>query len=1068
MFTTLSAMVVAVTMTLPSASVFGASYSQELQDAYNWAHDKGITTMSSIDNANMYGAITRAEMAKMLSVYAMEVLGSTANEAAVCEFTDIDSVKGDLHEFIKTSCQLGIMGQNMPNNAFRPYDTISRAEFGTALSRLLWGSKYEGGTPYYANHLNALKADGIMNQIANAESTKEIRGYVMLMLMRSEQGGAGVDCDDADIALACLDPEADLYKECPAACRENSSSEDNTDEKVKSGDLVVTADAATNRSAIKGAASDLDTLTFKTSEEVEITKVVLERYGYSAPSDIESVRLEDADGNKIAEAKTVNSKDQVTLSIKKDYRKVDGSFNATVVVELTGAASGSTIGFKVVDVTSTAKNVDLGNYRPYTYDIVTYDAVSVSLDDKGVDKDYNYEDGESYEVAKLKLKAGTSALEVNGFNLTNVYTWEKKLDLEDFVSKVEVSANGEALKGVNFTADDDELNVTFDSYEIAAKGNATFTVSITLKDFDEYGAGVEFVVKASSDAKITEKKTWARVSVTLPHGDLTDGAAIAAKWSDAHAFVGSKIKFTSKKLGSVDAAQGSDDIVVLDWEIEIAEAIDRWSFTITGNYSTGDELVEEMTLVIAGDEYTASQTKVQKGSFTGVVFTFNNVEIEKSGKFQILIDVEDDAEQGATIQFTPSISKNLFVGDVRYTEARENVRQAEVKGSVSFASKVTIQPSKASLENDLTKNVEFTTKETTRKTVFDGTYTSKKGLVNLNTALITGSGLPTGADVTFYLYVDGEEVATMDPNKEETFSDVAVEAGESVKVKVEAEIYSDEAHAAVMQYSLIVSGEDDNGNSDSGKAEENLAPFKIVDKWTFNITDTKGKDTVLLKGRNTTIAEFTIKPSNNNDGMTLEDLVLTGTINDDPITSGDIRLKIDGVEYEADEEQEGTGIIYVVNEEVPAAGYKAEIVLKNEYTGDVVVKLAQVNGKTSTKKYSKSFANALVYIDSQEDEWDYTQYTLGVDLYEDTYTVSNVQFFSDTGCAAELSTNLSSEVSDGDEFSIDNDTKTATIRCISYDVETDEWTESYEFNNSDFADYFKVNGSAWRVFSNNN
>jgi hypothetical protein len=64
----------------------------------------------------------------------------------------------------------------------------------------------------------------------------------------------------------------------------------------------------------------------------------------------------------------------------------------------------------------------LGNYRPYTYDIVTYDAVSVSLDDKGVDKDYNYEDGESYEVAKLKLKAGTSALEVNGFNLTNVYT----------------------------------------------------------------------------------------------------------------------------------------------------------------------------------------------------------------------------------------------------------------------------------------------------------------------------------------------------------------------------------------------------------------------------------------------------------------------------------------------------------------------------------------------------------------------------------------------------------------------------------------------------------------------
>jgi hypothetical protein len=142
--------------------------------------------MSSIDNANMYGAITRAEMAKMLSVYAKEVLGKTLNTSAACTFNDIDSVKGDLHDFIIESCQLGIMGQGI--TSFRPYDTISRAEFGTALSRVLWGSTYEGGTPYYANHLQALKAAGIMNQIANAESTKEVRGYVMLMLQRSDEG----------------------------------------------------------------------------------------------------------------------------------------------------------------------------------------------------------------------------------------------------------------------------------------------------------------------------------------------------------------------------------------------------------------------------------------------------------------------------------------------------------------------------------------------------------------------------------------------------------------------------------------------------------------------------------------------------------------------------------------------------------------------------------------------------------------------------------------------------------------------------------------------------------------
>jgi hypothetical protein len=185
----------------------------------------------------------------------------------------------------------------------------------------------------------------------------------------------------------------------------------------------------------------LDTLTFKTSEEVEITKVVLERYGYSSPEDVENVRLEDSNGAKVAEAKGVNSKDQVTLTIKKDYRKVDGTADWTVVVQLTGVASGSTIGFKVTDVTSSAKDVDLGKYNPHLYDIVTYDAVKVSIDSKGTSKDYNYEEGEMYEVAKIKIKANTSALEVNGFTLTNNLpsTSGDKVDLKKFLDKVEVT-----------------------------------------------------------------------------------------------------------------------------------------------------------------------------------------------------------------------------------------------------------------------------------------------------------------------------------------------------------------------------------------------------------------------------------------------------------------------------------------------------------------------------------------------------------------------------------------------------------------------------------------------------
>jgi hypothetical protein len=131
-----------------------------------------------------------------------------------------------------------------------------------------------------------------------------------------------------------------------------------------------------------------------------------------------------------------------------------------------------------------------------------------------------------YEVSKLKIKAAASALEVNGFTLTNAATSDK-LDLKDFLDKVEVTANGEKVKGVKYTIDDDELNISFDSYEIEAKGSATFAVSISLQDYDKYGQQTDFKVAQSSDVKITEKKTGARVSVNL--------AGIT--WTNLHKFV---------------------------------------------------------------------------------------------------------------------------------------------------------------------------------------------------------------------------------------------------------------------------------------------------------------------------------------------------------------------------------------------------------------------------------------------------------------------------------------------------------------------------------------------------
>jgi len=64
---------------------------------------------------------------------------------------------------------------------FRPYELVTRAEFATALSRLVyWTLDWEW--VYYKPHLSILKENWVI--VNDDPNLKEIRGYVMLMLMR--------------------------------------------------------------------------------------------------------------------------------------------------------------------------------------------------------------------------------------------------------------------------------------------------------------------------------------------------------------------------------------------------------------------------------------------------------------------------------------------------------------------------------------------------------------------------------------------------------------------------------------------------------------------------------------------------------------------------------------------------------------------------------------------------------------------------------------------------------------------------------------------------------------------
>ena len=162
-------------------------YSEEQIAAYTWAFENGITTINDIEKAKLADWLTRAQLAKMMSQYMTNVLWKTPAEVEKVEYADVDSSLGDLADFIQVAYAYKIMWINAdgtPIKKFNPKGQVTRAEYATVFSRVLFGDRFNKSEwKYYEDHLAALKKVGILT---NDEPTiKEVRGWVMLMMYRS-------------------------------------------------------------------------------------------------------------------------------------------------------------------------------------------------------------------------------------------------------------------------------------------------------------------------------------------------------------------------------------------------------------------------------------------------------------------------------------------------------------------------------------------------------------------------------------------------------------------------------------------------------------------------------------------------------------------------------------------------------------------------------------------------------------------------------------------------------------------------------------------------------------------
>lgn len=163
-------------------------YGQEMFDAYNRAISNWITTIDDINKAKLNTKITRAELAKMMVVFMSWTLEKDPIITGSTVYKDVNKEKlWDLADYVQLAYQYQIMWINAdgtPMENFNPNKPVSRWEFATVLSRVLYGDTYnQNWDKYYEKHIEALNKANILNN--SDHNITEWRWWIITMLYRT-------------------------------------------------------------------------------------------------------------------------------------------------------------------------------------------------------------------------------------------------------------------------------------------------------------------------------------------------------------------------------------------------------------------------------------------------------------------------------------------------------------------------------------------------------------------------------------------------------------------------------------------------------------------------------------------------------------------------------------------------------------------------------------------------------------------------------------------------------------------------------------------------------------------
>ena len=274
------------------------------------------------------------------------------------------------------------------------------------------------------------------------------------------------------------------------------------------------------------------------------------------------------------------------------------------------------------------------------------------------------------------------------------------------------------------------------------------------------------------------------------------------------------------------------------------------------------------------------------------------------------------------------------------------------------------------------------------------------------------------------------------------------------------------------QYSLIGGGIEPGEKKHDTLRREFLEEvgIKIKGKGGVSVEKTASKNTIVLKKANSELAVFTVSPSNNNEDVMIEDIVLSvqNLSGWAYLTWKDIRVKFDGVEqYEPTESW--NKLTYSINETINGK-VTVSIALKSEQAGKFEAKVYSINDNKTVRTYNKYFVPAVVLLTKQEDLDGTTKFTYEVtDKSDSDYTISDFCIYATTGDADAKTNALWCKDGDIEGDNMFFEVKWATsgvtfVKGASYIVDIDNVPTEVTVDYDNYSDYFKINGADARVY----